>query len=190
LKLYDPDDTGAHCTEYHPVSGDAPLHDTDTRPHDSNAPTVNTGATGNDTEVVVVVVVVVDVGTVVVVVVVEVVVVVVVVTPLDELVLRTARHTLSPTKSGVVSSAELRRNNRACGTLNRAARRDHESFGNTRCVDAHCGDGCTRVAGDTTAEAGATTPSRASTTAAPRSRRGRISLLYAKSNNICNNTSH
>jgi hypothetical protein len=188
--LYDPDDTGTHCTEYHPVSGDAPLHDTDTRPHDSNAPTVNTGATGNNTEVVVVVVVVVDVGTVVVVVVVEVVVVVVVVTPLDALLLRTARHTLSPTKSGVVSSAELRRNNRACGTLNRAARRDHESFGNTRCVDAHCGDGCTRVAGDTTAAAGATTPSRASTTAAPRSRRGRIALLYAKSNNIRNNTSH
>jgi len=60
-----------------------------------------------------------------------------------ELVARTARHTVSPMNSGVVSDAELRRNNRACGTLNRAARRDHESFGNTRCVEVHCGEGLT-----------------------------------------------
>lgn len=141
MKLYDPDETGTHCSEYHPVSGDAPLHDTDTRPHDSNAPTVNTGATGNDTEVVVVVVVVVDVvdvGTIVVVV-----VVVVDVGTLVALMVRTEIQTLSSTNSGVAIDAELRRNNRACGTLNRAARRDHESFGNTRCVEVHCGEGLT-----------------------------------------------
>jgi hypothetical protein len=63
--------------------------------------------------------------------------------PPDELVERTAKHTVSPINSGVVSEAELRRNNRACGTLKRAARRDHESFANTRCVEVHCGEGFT-----------------------------------------------
>jgi len=58
-----------------------------------------------------------------------------------ELVARTARHTVSPMNSGVASDAELRRNNRACGTLKRAANRVHESFGNARCVEVHCGEG-------------------------------------------------
>ena len=138
--------------------------------------------------VVVVVVVVVDVGTIVVVVVV--VVVVVDVGTLVALMVRTEIQTLSPTNSGVASDDELRRNNRACGTLNRAAIRDHESFGNTRCVEVHCGEGCARVAGDTTADAGATTPITASATARPRSRRRRTYLLYAKSNSTSNNTSH
>jgi hypothetical protein len=45
--------------------------------------------------------------------------------------------------SGVESDAELRRNNLACGTLKRAANRVHESFGNTRCVEVHGGEGFT-----------------------------------------------
>jgi hypothetical protein len=50
--------------------------------------------------------------------------------------------------SGVESDAELRRNNLACGTLKRAANRVHESFGNTRCVEVHCGEGLAIRAGD------------------------------------------
>jgi hypothetical protein len=68
--------------------------------------------------------------------------------PPDEFDERTAKHTVSPINSGVVSDAELRRNNRVCGTLKRAERRDHESFANTRCVEVHCGDGFTLSAGD------------------------------------------
>jgi hypothetical protein len=73
--------------------------------------------------------------------------------PPDALVERTAKHTVSPMNSGVVSDAELRRNNRPCGTLKRAANRVHESFGNTRCVEVHCGDGFTLSAGGTAAPA-------------------------------------
>ena len=99
------------------------------------------GAVGVEATVVVVVVVVV---------VVEVGVTVVVVValepaapPPEELVARVARHTVSPMNSGVESDAELRRNNRACGTLKRADNRVHESFANTRCVEVHCGEGFT-----------------------------------------------
>jgi hypothetical protein len=71
---------------------------------------VTVGAVGVATVVVVVVVVVVvEVGaTVVVVVALE-----PAAPPPDELVERTAKHTMSPMNSGVVSDAELRRNNRA-----------------------------------------------------------------------------
>jgi hypothetical protein len=50
--------------------------------------------------------------------------------------------------SGVESDAELRRNNRAWGTLKRADNRVQESFANTRCVAVHCGEGFTLNAGD------------------------------------------
>jgi hypothetical protein len=71
---------------------------------------VTVGAVGVEaTVVVVVVVVVVEVGTTVVVVVEA----VPAAPPADELVERTAKHTMSPMNSGVVSEAELIRNNRA-----------------------------------------------------------------------------
>jgi hypothetical protein len=98
---------------------------------------VTVGAVGVATVVVVVVVVVVEVGATVVVVVEP------AAPPPDALVERTAKHTVSPMNNGVESEAELRRNNRACGTLKRAANRVHESFGNTRCVEVHCGEGFT-----------------------------------------------
>ena len=122
------------------MSGDAPRHDTWIGRHATGSATVTVGAVGVATVVVVVVVVVVvEVGaTVVVVVALE-----PAAPPPDELVERTAKHTVSPMNNGVVSDAELRRNNRACGTLKRAANRVHESFANTRCFEVHCGEGLT-----------------------------------------------
>lgn len=144
------------------------------------------GAVGVEaTVVVVVVVVVVEVGTTVVVVVEA----VPAAPPADELVERTAKHTMSPMNSGVVSEAELIRNNRACGTLKRAARRDHESFANTRCVEVHCGEGFTLgEAGTVAVFAAAPAPSDETTTniaaviAMRPTRCLDISLLYAVSN--------
>jgi hypothetical protein len=158
---------------------------------------VTVGAVGVEATVVVVVVVVV---------VVEVGATVVVVVALgraaplpDELVERTAKHTVSPTNNGVVSDAELRRNNRACGTLKRAANRVHESFANTRCVEVHCGEGFTLRASDEAMfaalaaaappvlDAAAPAPSDETTTniaaviATRAARSLRISLLYAVS---------
>ena len=55
LKLYEPlGDTGTHCTEYQPVSGEAPRQDTETRSQASASITVNTGAVGTVVRVVVV----------------------------------------------------------------------------------------------------------------------------------------
>jgi hypothetical protein len=109
--------------------------------------------------------------------------------PPDELVERTAKHTVSPTNSGVVSDAELRRNNRAWGTLKRAARRVHESFANTRCVEVHCGEGFTLGEAGTTAVLAAapapsdeTTINMAAIIAMRPTRCLDISLLYAVSN--------
>lgn len=53
------------------------------------------------------------------------------VTP-EGLVLRVEMQTLLPTKRGVVNVAPFILRRRACGTLNRAARRVHESLFNTR----------------------------------------------------------
>jgi hypothetical protein len=135
--------------------------------------------------VVVVVVVVVEVGATVVVVVEA----VPAAPPPDELVERTAKHTVSPMNSGVVSDAELRRNNRAWGTLKRAARRVHESFANTRCVEVHCGEGFTLGEAGTTAVLAAapapsdeTTINMAAIIAMRPTRCLDISLLYAVSN--------
>ncbi len=109
--------------------------------------------------------------------------------PPDELVERTAKHTVSPMNSGVVSDAELRRNNRAWGTLKRAARRVHESFANTRCVEVHCGEGFTLGEAGTTAVLAAapapsdeTTINMAAIIAMRPTRCLDISLLYAVSN--------
>ncbi|MFZ9707307.1 MAG: hypothetical protein ACO3CG_05650 [Ilumatobacteraceae bacterium] len=108
---------------------------------------------------------------------------------LDELVARVARHTVSPMNSGVVSDAELRRNNRAWGTLKRAARRVHESFANTRCVEVHCGEGFTLGETGTAAVFAAapapsdeTTINMAAIIAMRPTRCLDISLLYAVSN--------
>lgn len=123
-------ETRTHCNEYRPVSGDAPLHDTSIGRHATGSATVTVGAVATAAIVVVVVVDVVVPGP-----------------PVDpspaELELRKVRHTLSPTNSGVVSDAELIRNNLDWGTLKRAARRVHESFGSTRCVAEHCGESFT-----------------------------------------------
>jgi hypothetical protein len=157
--------------------------------------TVTVGAVGVVTVVVVVVVVVVEeVGaTVVVVVALEPAAAPVepVAPPPDELVARVARHTVSPMNSGVASEAELRRNNRACGTLKRAANRVHESFANTRCVEVHCGEGFTLSAGDEAmfealaaaapAPSDETTASIAAVIAMQPTRRLNIPLLYAVS---------
>jgi hypothetical protein len=90
--------------------------------------------------------------------------------------------------NGVESEAELRRNNRACGTLKRAANRVHESFGNTRCVEVHCGEGFTLgEAGTAAVFAAAPAPSDETTTniaaviAMRATRSLSIFLLYAAS---------
>jgi hypothetical protein len=167
------------------VSGDAPRHDTWIGWHATGSTTVTVGAVGVATVVVVVVVVVVvEVGATVVVVV----ALVRAAPPPDELVARLERHTVSPMKSGVVSDAELRRNNRAWRTLNRAAKRVHESLANTRCVEVHCGEGLAPTLGDEAASIGdaptGVTPASSTTVTACRHRRN-ISLSYVKSNKEC-----
>jgi hypothetical protein len=104
LKLYEPlDDTGTHCTEYQPVSGEAPRQDTETRSQASESITVNTGAMGA----------VVRGGVV-------------------EVVAATLRptHTRSPARKNDSAFALFRRYSSGSPNLKRTASRDQESFGN------------------------------------------------------------
>jgi hypothetical protein len=116
LKLYEPfDDTGTHCTECQPVSGDAPRQDTVTRSHASASITVNTDAVGAEVRGVVVAVV--------------------------DAALRLTQ-TRSPARKNDSAFALFRRYSSGSPNLKRTANRDQESFGNATWNFPHDLMGC------------------------------------------------